>query len=160
MAFTMDVDGLPDLPKMYNLSYGVGPSRSNQRDDVMLVQQLLQMACLPIFAGGLPAGGTSTIKVDGYYGPETAAMIKSLEDNLRRDGKLFVADGAIDSAATDGFTNQDVLYKIVFLNRYAKAQDQNSYNLLPFDPSNNALLRSSLLPNATPLTPRDPVTGT
>ena len=154
MAFTMQFASTSN-PTIYNLTHGVGATRANFRDDVFLVQRLMQLANFIIVRDGLPAGSSAQITVDVFFGPETNGMIQAYEENLRREGRLFfVADGMMDSASPDGgVPGEDVTYKIVILNVDAKQTNQNDYNLLPFDSVNPPILRQSLIKGATPPPP-------
>jgi hypothetical protein len=152
MAFTMNV-GLTDMPTIYNVSYGVGYERSNTRDDVYLVQKLLQFADVPVFSGGLPIGGTGMITVDGYFGSETNRMIGFFQRELEKQRKLFQKGNNIDAAKGDGFTNKGVLYLIVHLNRLAKDKRPNEYMWMPYEGDTPPLLQRALAKGAIRPTP-------
>ena len=149
MAFTMAL-GMSDLPTVYNLTFAVGANLPNHRDDVLLVQRLIQLANFPLFSGGLPVAGSSLIKVDGWFGPETKRMIEAFEADQKKRGKLLVADGFFEPSSKDGFTGKGVLYKIIHLNRAAKVRNPSEYNFLPFDSVNDPILRGALMRGATP----------
>ncbi len=148
MAYTMKL-GFSDLPTIYNLTNAVGLGQVNRRDDVMLVQTLLKMAHAMILVGGLPSGSTSTITVDGYYGPETQMCINAYQkEQAFYYHKLISQDGVVSPSAPDGYTKSEHLYTIVHLNRSAAQHDRPAYSWLPFDPGTPPELRSSLAPGA------------
>ena len=149
MAKTIPMD-LSDLPTIYNIGFPVGPNAANNFVDVLLIQTLMKMA--NFFRAG-PAGPVESsrqIKVDGFFGPQTARMIKAFEADQRSAGKLLVDDGVFESSSRDGFTGKGVLFKIIHLNRKTKNQSLfgNDYNQLPFVPTTHPLLRNALIPGA------------
>ena len=143
MASTMRL-ALSDLPTIFNLSSGVGPSRANLFEDTWVVQRLIKMANFSLFSGGAPVAGSSLIKVDGFFGDETARMIRAFQEDRLRNGLLITRDGGIDPAASDGFTKSGLLFTIVHLNRAAKNRDQGAYINIPFESSTPPTVRSQL----------------
>lgn len=147
MAYIMPSQ-LSTLPVIYNLDSTVGPNVANEQDDVMLVQYLLQVCNFPIIAGGLPTSGTSTIKVDGFYGQETQRCIDAFQNQMTADKKVFIRDPFLESSSDDGFTQSGFIYKIVLLNIYASNRMGGSFTALAtFVPP---LLRNSLMGSDDP----------
>lgn len=64
------------------IASAVGPQRPNRKSDVTTVQQLLNRS-----------GATGTLKVDGAFGPRTAAAITTYQSKVMRFGK---PDGVVD----------------------------------------------------------------
>lgn len=148
MAYTMKL-GFADLPTIYNLTNAVGRGQVNRRDDVLLVQKLLKMAHAMILSGGLPSGSTSTITVDGYYGPETQTCIDAYQkEQAFYYHKLISQDGTIHPSSSDGYTKSDQLYTIVHLNRSAAKRDRWAYAAIPFSEDTPPELRGALAPGA------------
>lgn len=144
MAYTTSI-GLTGLPTIYNVSFPVGPSMPNVRDDVLLVQTLMKLANFDrIHPGHGPVEASRNITVDGYFGPQTKRMIEAFEEYRRSAGILLIADGVIEPSSKDGYTSKGILYKIVHLNRSAKAAAGWEYDALPFNPTTNAHLQQSL----------------
>ncbi len=142
---------LSDLPTIYNLSFPVGPSGPNNFVDVLLVQTLMKMANFVRSTPSLgPVESSTTIKIDGFFGPQTARMIKAFEADRKSAGLLLVADGILEPSSRDGFTGKGVLFKIIHLNRKAKNQSPfaNDYRALPFVPTTHPLLQNALIPGA------------
>jgi peptidoglycan hydrolase-like protein with peptidoglycan-binding domain len=157
MAFTMP-SGELDNPTVFNLNFAVGVRKPNRKDDVLLVQRLLQLVGFPLFTGGLPVNSSAKISVDGIFGPQTDSMIKAYEENLVRDGRtFFIRDGIMNSASPDGgVPGTDVTYKIIILNVDARERNPNEYVNLPFDDTNPPALRQALLKGAIK-PPRSPI---
>lgn len=143
MAHTMRL-ALADLATIFNLSSGVGPGRANAFEDTWVVQRLIKMANFSLFSGGVPVAGSSLIKVDGFFGEETARMIRAFQDDRIRNGLLITRDGGIDPAASDGFTKSGLLFTIVHLNRAAKNRDEGEYINIPFESTTPPTVRSQL----------------
>lgn len=146
MAYTMSIKEI-DLPSAYNISYPVGLNMSNMRDDVMLVQALMRLANFCRFSGALgPVEASRNIKVDGYFGPQTKRMITAFEAHVRDTRRLLISDGVFEPSPRDGYTRSGIFYKIIYLNRDAKAASPfgNLYNELPTNPETPAILRGSL----------------
>ncbi len=143
MAYTMTID--LDMHQVYNVSFAVGAGKPNVRDDVMLVQTLMKLAKFTRNNPGMgPVEGSSSITVDGIFGPQTQRMIKAFEDEQRVSGKLLIADGFVESAPKDGFTKAGVQYKIIHLNRAAIRGSGWEHEWLPFSQGTKPLLRQSL----------------
>jgi peptidoglycan hydrolase-like protein with peptidoglycan-binding domain len=148
MAYTMKL-GFSDLHTIYNLTYAVGLGQVNRRDDVLLVQTLLKMAHAMILGGGVPSGSTSTITVDGYFGPETKLCIDAYQkEQTYFYHKLIAQDGIISPSTPDGYTKKGNLYTIVHLNRSALTHDSSQYRYLPFSTDTPPELRNALAPGA------------
>ncbi len=141
----------PDLPTIYNLTFSVGPNCANDFVDVLLVQSLMKQANFTRFTPALgPVESSRQIKVDGFFGPQTARMIKAFEADRISSRLLLVADGIFEPSRADGFTRGGVQFKIIHLNRMAKNSDAfgNAYNQLPFDPFTPPALKNALQPGA------------
>ncbi|WP_284310666.1 peptidoglycan-binding domain-containing protein [Labrys miyagiensis] len=149
MAYTMKIN-LTGMQQVYNVSYPVGLGMPNNRDDVLLVQTLMKLANFTRFTPALgPVENSASIKIDGYFGPQTKRMIKAFEDYYIGLGKLMVSDGIVESAPRDGYTHSGVLYKIIHLNRAVQEQRSDaSLKFLPFSSDTHPILRASLIKNA------------
>jgi peptidoglycan hydrolase-like protein with peptidoglycan-binding domain len=106
-----------NLPYIYNVSYAVGPNCPNQREDVELVQTLLQFTSrvFPLAPGGLV--------VDGLFGPITAACIA----NFQRFGPFMAQDGRVDRARGTLGSVSGRFYTIAWLNGFAKQARPDLY---------------------------------
>lgn len=150
MARTVKMD-FSDLPTIYNLNFAVGPNGPNNFDDVLLVQTLMKMANFSRASPGQgPVESSTKIKIDGFFGPQTARMIKAFEADRKSAALLLVDDGVFEASSADGFTGKGVLFKIIHLNRKAKNQSPfgNEYRQLPFLPTTHPILRQKLIPGA------------
>jgi peptidoglycan hydrolase-like protein with peptidoglycan-binding domain len=139
----------PDLPTIYNLTFSVGPNCANNFVDVLLVQSLMKLANFTRFTQAMgPTESSANIKVDGFFGPQTARLIKAFEADRISLRLLLVADGVFEPSHGDGFTKGGVQFKIIHLNRMVKQRDTfgNAYNQLPTDPFTHPALRAALQP--------------
>lgn len=147
MACTQNL-GFSDLPRIYNITFPVGPNMPNARDDVLLVQMLMKLANFTSNGGG-PGGSepSSSIKVDGWFGDETRQMIEAFENYVRKQHLFLMADGLFEPSSEDGYTAKGSIHKIVHLNRFAKQGTAfgDEYNRIPTNPETDPLLRESLL---------------
>ena len=140
--------GFSDLPKIYNLTFPVGPDMPNVRDDVLLVQTLLKLAN---FTCSSERDGSTerslSIDVNGWFGEQTQRAIETFELCVREKHLLLVADGVIDPSSDVGYTTEGVIYKIIHLNRFARQATRlgNEYEQMPNDPKTHPFLRQSLL---------------
>jgi peptidoglycan hydrolase-like protein with peptidoglycan-binding domain len=82
MAFVMEVDG-GNVP---NVDWSVGARGVNRRDDVMLVQTLLNLLCHDPLHAAVPNhpdqplnGSEGPLTVDGYWGPRTHQAVLNFE---------------------------------------------------------------------------------
>ncbi len=147
VAYTMKI-GLTGMPQVYNLNFPVGERMPNVRDDVLLVQTLIKHAHYVRFTPAMgPVESSSSIAVDGYFGPQTKRMIAAFEADMKSFGKLLVADGIVEPAPSDGFTHSGVLYKIIHLNRAMKDRE-GGLEFLPFSSDTHPILRASLIKGA------------
>jgi hypothetical protein len=143
MAHTMRL-AISDLPTIFNISSGVGPARANTFEDTWVVQRLIKIANFALFSGGVPVAGSSSIKVDGFVGSQTLAMIRAFQEDQIRNGLLITRDGGIDPADKEGFTKSGLLFTIVHLNRAAKKRDEAEYTNIPFESSTPPTVRAQL----------------
>ena len=113
---------------IFNVSYAVGPNCMNKRDDVQLVQTLLN-GLLPYMdmREPQPRGprATTYLALDGYFGPKTEARIRSYQFLYGDpDGRIDVSTHTGTHAASkDGL----VAYFIWCLNK----DYLNSYGRMP-----------------------------
>jgi hypothetical protein len=138
--------GFSDLPKIYNLTFPVGPDMPNVRDDVLLVQTLLKFASLTS-TDDVSIEQSLSIDVDGCFGEQTQRAIEAFELCVREKHLLLLADGVIEPSSDVGYTAEGVIYKIIHLNRFARLATRfgNDYERLPTDPKTHPFLRESLL---------------
>ncbi|NCC39870.1 MAG: hypothetical protein EOM21_10555 [Gammaproteobacteria bacterium] len=104
-VFTLAVT--PSMKVLYSVDHEVGPGCRNERQDVLLVQFFLFSAAQP--GGGLQPiqpPGQQPIKIDGIYGPQTAAYIKYYQQasggRAVIDGKISPVQGGSDIGAIHG----------------------------------------------------------
>ena len=102
----------------YNIAAAVGPGCPNKRTDVMLVQFFLhQIYAHPTKARKRPAG--PDIQINGQFDATTAIWVRHFQDDLKGQGKPVLADGRVDRARGEHFSNSSIsktLYTISFLN--------------------------------------------
>lgn len=112
---------------IFSVEMGVGPRRANNRDDVTVVQYLLNLwlqhpenSRARRFAGTV---GSRALKVDGIIGPKTNACIRVFQDFIVTDGALIICDGCIDRPRADMQVqaNDARLYTIFELNSYVRS---------------------------------------
>jgi hypothetical protein len=77
-------------PWLMNIDQGVGQSRANNRDDVLLIQFILEALNKSSFRWKLE----NELKRDGICGPKTISAIKSFQKNILAADR--VQDGAVD----------------------------------------------------------------
>jgi hypothetical protein len=145
MARVYVATSLPLVNVLYTTDQAVGPGCPNEKRDVMLVQFFLRAASKP--GGGLPAilpPGQQALKVDGVFGPKTAAHIKHYQT---AGGGAAVVDGKvspIQGGSTIGPVHEKTL-TIVHLNvGYAKRFGANSHSRIDQDPDFPIALRPGL----------------
>ncbi len=89
-----------DDSTFFVVEMGVGPGRANNRDDVALVQYLLNLWFKhPANAGARVAAGVASgamLTVDGLIGPKTKARIKAFQTAMVSRGVNVIRDGCID----------------------------------------------------------------
>ncbi|MBC7901071.1 MAG: hypothetical protein H7070_13590 [Saprospiraceae bacterium] len=88
------IDTSEKLPIFYNVVQAVGKNCPNKRDDVMLIQYLLDWRyknCQP--RGAVPKG---VIKVDGIYGGITQNWILKFQLDIMLSGGSIQADNRVD----------------------------------------------------------------
>lgn len=96
MAFTTPFISLGGKSLIaYNIDWSVGRIGSNTREDVMLVQALFKIFYYEL-VGYDPPPGSTTIVVDGRYGPITQTHITHFQQQAIEDGKKVQADGIFD----------------------------------------------------------------
>jgi peptidoglycan hydrolase-like protein with peptidoglycan-binding domain len=98
MARVFVSTSIPTIKVLYSVDRDVGPGCTNDKRDVELVQFFLKAASKP--GGGLPGiqpPGATPIKIDGVFGPKTAAYIKHYqaagEGAAVVDGKVSPVQG-------------------------------------------------------------------
>ncbi|KPH81913.1 peptidoglycan-binding domain-containing protein [Bosea vaviloviae] len=114
---------------MLTVEMGVGPGRANNRDDVTLVQYLLNLYFQhPNQARVRQLGGTAASRklvVDGIIGPRTNAAILAFQNAIcATDNARVICDGRVDKLRNEQVVvaGSDMqLYTIFELNNYACA---------------------------------------
>jgi hypothetical protein len=96
MAFRDYLDST-NIPSFYNVTMAVGPGCPNRRDDVMLVQYLLNEVFTAPGRSDFNDFGNA-IAVDGLCGPITNGAIRKFQNMLRRKGINIATDGRVDRA--------------------------------------------------------------
>ncbi|PTM39177.1 peptidoglycan-binding domain-containing protein [Bosea sp. 124] len=121
---------------MFVVELGVGPKRANNRDDVTVVQYLLNLyfehpenASARRFAGG----GYAPLKVDGIIGPKTNARIKKFQEFMTSIGLFLVCDGCVDKARADMVVpgKSSCLYTIFELNSHVRYLYLDGTDIIP-----------------------------
>jgi len=119
MAQITELGNETDLKWIFNVSYSAGPRCPNHRDDVLLVQHLLNKL-LP-YVEMMDENGkriTTYLSRDGVCGPMTSGAIKAYQENLKSRKRMVWADGVISPSDNTGWTPiQGDQYTIVFMNR-------------------------------------------
>jgi hypothetical protein len=171
MAYKKQVQGR-SYPHLYNVTMTVGSRKSvsrkvlkgdydgmvvttyqasfepNKRDDVMLVQYLLKRVyqqgqnCNP----PLQANGTTSLKIDGMYGPKTQGAIEKFQLEMRRNGRSIATDGCVDSELGDSATSSisKTGYTISWLNKYFWVLYPNLAHDISVDPECPAELKQAV----------------
>lgn len=114
---------------MLTVDLGVGPGRANNRDDVTVVQYLLNLyfqhpnqARVRELAG---AAASRKLVVDGIIGPKTKTQIRTFQLAISQmDNALVVCDGCVDKIRNGSMVvggPELALYTIFELNSYACA---------------------------------------
>jgi hypothetical protein len=149
MAFTMKLTtplgSLGRLNYIYNVSCGVGPNLPNLREDVELVQILLNHAGIGLtLSSGVPVG---YLNINGYLDEHTRYSLQRLEKTLRMHHKVFKSDLHIHPSSHDGYTKSGEQYKIVHLNRMVQDSDDtgNRHRNLPYAAEIPAALKGALM---------------
>ena len=114
---------------MLTVEMGVGPGRANNRDDVTVVQYLLNLYFQhPNQARVRQLGGTAASRklvVDGIIGPKTNAAIRAFQDLITlTDNARVICDGRVDKLRNERMMVEGAdmkLYTIFELNNYACA---------------------------------------
>lgn len=122
---------------MFTVGLGVGAGRANNRDDVTLVQYLLNLYFQhPNQARVRELGGPAsrTLVVDGLFGPKTRQAIELFQAAIiSMDNARVAADGRVDrlrdeSKMMTGVDND--FYTIFELNNYACRLHFNHYDAI------------------------------
>lgn len=114
---------------MLTVDMGVGPGRANNRDDVTVVQYLLNLYFQhPDQARVRELGGPSASRklvVDGIIGPRTKAAIATFQNAITcMDNAQVICDGCVDRIRNESMVISGTglaLYTIFELNNYATA---------------------------------------
>lgn len=121
---------------MLTVDLGVGPGRANNRDDVTVVQYLLNLYFQhPNQARVRELGGPSASRklvVDGIIGPRTKAAIATFQDAIVvMDNAQLVCDGCVDRIRNETMVirGTSALYTIFELNSYACALYLDDYDI-------------------------------
>jgi len=114
-----------DLGNMFTVDMGVGPGRANNRDDVLVVQYLLNLwlqhpesARVRALAG---PQASRRLAVDGIIGPKTKACIELFQGAITAlDDAPIICDGCIDKPRGDMTVPglHQTTYTIFELNNY------------------------------------------
>ena len=134
-----------DITVLYSVDRAVGPGRANDRNDVLLVQFLLNAAAKP--SGGLPGiqpAGQGPLMVDGVFGSKTAAYIRHYQ--AAGQGKTTV-DGVV-SPVEEGSLIGSLHGKVITIahlnGSYAKRFGVQAHLRLDLDPAFPPALRPAL----------------
>jgi len=112
---------------MLTVDLGVGPGRANNRDDVTVVQYLLNLYFHhPNQARVRELGGVNRkLVVDGIIGPKTKTQISTFQLAINQmDNALIICDGCVDKIRNGSMVvggPELALYTIFELNSYACA---------------------------------------
>ena len=145
-----------DLGNMFTVDMGVGPGRANNRDDVTVVQYLLNLwlqhpetARVRQLAG--PAASRRLV-VDGIIGPKTNACIELFQCAIYQlSNAPIICDGCIDKPRVSMITpdKSRSLYTIFELNNFVCALYFDSFYI------SDARTRSDFPPRLLPIIKRD-----
>lgn len=106
---------------IYNINSAVGPGAANRRDDVLLVQYLLQEA----FKGPSFQKEPGSVSVDGRPGPQTFAAILHFQKVTKKLGKgqSITTDGRVDPPVGEQTLGSisKTKYTIIFMNQAYKS---------------------------------------
>lgn len=122
------IDTSEKLPIFYNVVHAVGNNCPNKRDDVMLVQYLLDWRyknCQPRAA--VPKGA---MKIDGIYGGVTANWILKFQLDLMFGGYPVQADNRVDRIRDkDSFYGSlsDTVYTLAWLNWIVSYEEPEAF---------------------------------
>jgi hypothetical protein len=141
--------------KTYNIDFPIGPGRTNNKDDVALVQKLLRYIFVETEHGrrrGSPLPrGTPDIVVDGKFGPTTSKYILHFKQALRLRGFSVFPDAVVLPFGPDKDQKSVVtktFYTMALLLTTAQNADDEaplkSLELLPSNPDVPPELRDSL----------------
>jgi hypothetical protein len=119
MAQITELGSEVSLKWIHNVSYNVGPQAWNKRDDVLLVQHLLNKLLAPL--GLTDKNGkliTAYLVRDGICGTNTQTAIWAYQNNVKNVRKLVGSvDGYVDPSNRSGWNNQGNQFTIVHMNR-------------------------------------------
>jgi hypothetical protein len=118
---------------------------ANKREDVMLVQVLLNKAC-----GSPPPGGPfqwarelPALEPDGVFGRKTNRWVRALQSDPVY-GQVLHCDGRIDPATSSARAPNGHAWTIYVLNAWAHSRDARFLANLHRDPSVPPLLRAKV----------------
>jgi hypothetical protein len=119
--------------KVYVNDKTVGPAGANVRDDVCLVQYFLRVAMEDAKdSPGFKPPNEQPIKIDGFFGGQTARYIKFFQEEVNRRRKgLLKADGNVDSPRTGTMTSSisKTFYTIGALNAAYRNRRGDSHDI-------------------------------
>ncbi len=100
----------------YNVNFAVGNGATNRRDDVFLVQWMLQHIYKddPTFF----APESKPLAVDGWIGPQTIKWIRAFQSDVIRRGFALHPDGRVDSARKAVGAVSKLPYTILLMNAF------------------------------------------
>jgi hypothetical protein len=120
----------PELPVFFNVDGVVGaPPAQNNREDVLLVQFILQVIGLrpPPKISPATVAAARAVQVTGRIDPATITAIRALQEDIRAKLKpQQVVDGRI-SPAKVGYSYGSAFWTIVHLNNRLQEDDRNSW---------------------------------
>ena len=122
------IDTSEKLPIFYNVIYAVGKNCPNKRDDVMLVQYLLDWYYKNYQPqAAVPEG---VIKVDGIFGDVTANWILKFQLDFMLSGYPIQADNRIDRIRDkESFydSSSDTVYTLAWLNWIVSSEEPEAF---------------------------------
>jgi len=134
------IDTSETLPVFYNIVQAVGKNCPNKRDDVMLVQYLLDWR----YKNVQPKAATpkGVMKVDGICGGITLNWIQKFQLDIMLSGYSIQADGRVDRIRNKQSFNGSLsnkIYTLGWLNWIVAYQEPKAFANLPqFVPLQNA----------------------
>ena len=130
----------------YNVDDAVGPGCPNKRSDVMLVQFFLhEIFNHPSLKPNRPPG--PDIGISGNFDATTAQWILHFQNQVKRIGRLIVADGRVDHAKGAQYSKSSISqtqYTITHLNISYARRFRQQHNFLETHPLVQGELKTEL----------------
>lgn len=129
-TFGVGDDDVDFFPVFYNVVHAIGENSPNQRDDVLLIQQLLYLTYKP-FPQSAPKG---RLTIDGVCGGITKNWILKFQLDMRALGNSIQADKRVDRIRDkEGMVGSlsDTYYTLAYLNWYTSYYTPEEYAKIP-----------------------------